>query len=201
MDAALALGSGELDLPADPAEGGRAESPGDRSDGSDGGDAGDAGDGADARVVATDPGDPRGAADDSGVLQSLRDRLRHLPIAQQIRKALSADLQERIFLERTYGKNVWEALLRNPRLTAPEVARIARMATLPRPLIEIILSNGAWLQLPDVRRALLSSSRLQTDQALRVLRLLSKPELKLAAVQSAYPHPVRDAAKRMLREP
>ena len=55
--------------------------------------------------------------------------------------------------------------------------------------------------LPDIRRALLSSSRLQTDQALRVLWLLSKPELKLAAVQSAYPHPVRDAAKRMLREP
>ena len=46
-----------------------------------------------------------------------------------------------------YGKNVWEALLRNPRLTAPEVARIARMGQLPRPLIEIIVGSDEKLRL------------------------------------------------------
>lgn len=132
---------------------------------------------------------------------SVHDRLRHLPLAQQIKRAHSGDLQERILLERMYGKNVWEALLRNARLTAPEVARIARMATLPRPLLEIVLNNGAWLQIGEVRRALLGNPRLQTDQILRVLRILPKHELKLAAVQTSYPYPVRDAAKRLLREP
>jgi hypothetical protein len=99
-----------------------------------------------------------------------------------------------------YGKAVWEALLRNPRLTPPEVARIARMGMLPRPLIEIIVGNSAWLQIPEVRRALLVNPRLGTDQILRVLRLIPKHELKLVAVQTAYPYSVRDAAKRMLRE-
>lgn len=137
-----------------------------------------------------------GAAVDS---PQLHERLRQLPLAQQIKRAHSGDLQERIVLERMYGKNVWESLLRNPRLTSPEVARIARMAALPRSLIEIILGNGAWLQIGEVRRALLGNPRLATDQILRVLRLLSPHELKIVSVQASYPFQVRDAAKRMLR--
>jgi hypothetical protein len=139
----------------------------------------------------------QGSGESSGSGEAL---LRHLPLAQQIKKAHSGDLQERILLERMYGKNVWEALLRNSRLTVPEVARIARMATLPRPLIEVILGNGAWLQVGEIRRALLGNPRLAADQIPRVLRLLPKHELRLAAVQPSFPYPVRDAAKRMLRE-
>jgi hypothetical protein len=168
LAAALALGSGELDLPADGA-------------------------GAEACGGAA-------AGDEPEAWQSVADRLRHLPLAQQIKRAHTGDLQERIHLERMYGKNVWEALLRNPRLTAPEVARIARMGMLPRPLLELVLGNGAWLQIGEVRRALLANPRLGTDQILRVLRILPRHELKLAAVQRSYPHPVRDAARRLLRE-
>lgn len=156
-------------------------------------------------LLAADPADPADApgvaeaAEGDAAWQPIHDRLRHLPLAQQIKRAHSGDLQERIVLERIYGKNVWEALLRNPRLTVPEVARIARMGMLPRSLLEIIIGNGAWLQVAEIRRALLANPRLQTDQVLRVLRMLPKHELKLAAVQSSYPFPVRDAAKRMLR--
>jgi hypothetical protein len=158
-------------------------------------------------VPANAHGDPDefAAADEASVPRrdpprALHERLRGLTLAQQIKKALSGELSERVLLERMYGKNVWEPLLRNPRLTAPEVARIARMGALPRPLLEQIVGNGAWLQVPEVRRALLSNPRLGTDQILRVLRLLPKHELKLAATQTAYPHAVRDAAKRLVRE-
>jgi hypothetical protein len=146
-----------------------------------------------------DAAEPAAAAGEEPA-QSVYDRLRHLPLAQQLKRAHSGDLQERILLERMYGKNVWEALLRNPRLTPPEVSRIARMGQLPRPLIEIIVNNGAWLQIGEVRRALLVNPRLQTDQILRVLRVLPRHELKLAAVQTSYPYPVRDAARRLLRD-
>ena len=94
---------------------------------------------------------------------------------------------------------MWEALLRNPRLTAPEVARIARMGMLPRPQLEVIVNNGGWLQIPEVRRALLANPRLGTDQIQRVLKLMPKHELKVAATQTAYPHAVRDAAKRLVK--
>jgi len=131
---------------------------------------------------------------------NMAQRLRGLTLAQQIKHASSPDPQERIMLERFYGKNVWEALLRNPRLTPPEVARISRMGTLPRTMVEIIVGNGAWLHIPEVRRALLGNPRLSTDQILRVLRQMPKPEVKLASTMTVYPYAVRDAAKRLLKE-
>ncbi len=132
--------------------------------------------------------------------QSVNDRLRGLTLVQQLKVAQHGELSERVLLERMYGKNVWEALLRNPRVTGPEVARIARMGALPRTLLELIVSNGGWLQIPEVRRALLSNPRLGADQLLRVLRLLPKHELKVVSTQTAYSFAVRDAAKRILRE-
>ncbi|MEO8707022.1 MAG: hypothetical protein ABI867_43750 [Kofleriaceae bacterium] len=133
------------------------------------------------------------------VARSIHERLRGLPLTEQIKKANSSDPSERIMLERIYGKTVWEPLLRNSRLTAPEVSRIARMGALPRPLLEVIVGNGGWIQVPEVRRALLSNPRLGADQILRVLRLMPKHELKLCTTQTVYPYAVRDAAKRLVR--
>lgn len=137
--------------------------------------------------------------DDSPENKSLHERLRGLSLAEQIKRAKSGGVTERMLLERMYGKNVWEALLRNPALTAPEVARIARMGSIPRPLLEIILANGGWLQVPEVRRALLSNPRLGTDQILKLLRMMSKQELKIAVMQTAYSMAVRSQAKTMLK--
>ena len=150
----------------------------------------------DAGPEADPASDRRGGG--SRALRNVHERLRGLNLAAQIKLATSGELHERIVLERLYGKNVWETLLRNPRLTAPEVSRIARYGSLPRVLLEVILANNAWLQVPEVRRALLSNPRLGTDQIVKVLRLVPKHELRLAAVQTAYPHAVRNAAKMLI---
>jgi hypothetical protein len=152
--------------------------------------------GADDNDVIGDENDP----EKRRRAETIHARLRNLPLHDQIRLAHSSDPQERMILERMYGKNVWEALLRNSRITAPEVSRIARMGQLPKSLIEVIVSNGAWVQMPDVRRALLTNPRLGVDQVLRILRITSRTELKLIAVQKVYPMSVREAAKRILKE-
>lgn len=140
------------------------------------------------------------AADDEEERKTLHERLRNLPLHEQVKLAKKGGVTERVLLERTYGKNVWEPLLRNPALTAPEVARIARMGSLPRPLLEIIFGNGGWLQIPEVRRALLSNPRLGTDQIIKLLRMLTKQELKLATMQTGYSMAVRSQAKTMLKQ-
>jgi hypothetical protein len=156
----------------------------------------------DEAVTDEAPADEESAAgsDDKKVATNVHERLRGLTLAQQIKIAHHGEVSERIVLERLYSKNVWEALLRNPRLTGPEVARIARMGSLPRPLLELVVNNGGWMQIPEVRRALLSNPRLGTDQIIRILRLLPKHELKMAAMQTAYPMAVRDQAKKLLKE-
>ncbi len=133
-------------------------------------------------------------------LSPVHVRVRNLSMAEQMKLAHQGEQQERILLERLYGKTVWEALLRNPRITAPEVARIARMGALPKPLLEIIVSNSGWLQIPEIRRALLGNPRLAPEMIIRVLRLLPKHELKIVPGQLAYSAAVRDVARRMLKE-
>ena len=132
--------------------------------------------------------------------RNVHERLRGLTLVEQIKMARLGETAERMVLERMYGKTVWETLLRNPRITHAEVARIARMGTLPRPQLEFIVGNGAWLGSPEIRRALLSNPRLSSELAPRVLRHLPKMELKLAQSQVAYPVAVREAAKRMVRD-
>ena len=128
----------------------------------------------------------------------LQQRLRAMPAAGRRRVALSGELQERVALERLYGKEVWEPLLQNNRLTMPEVARMARMGTMPRPLLEVIVNNPAWVKVPQVRRALLANRRLDAPMIAKVLRVTPRNELELVPRQTAYPMAVRQAAKQML---
>jgi hypothetical protein len=139
------------------------------------------------------------AAPEAAPSASVQDRLRGLSVVEQLRVAREGSVTERIVLERLYGKTVWEALLRNARVTVPEVSRLARMGTLPRPLIELIVGNPAWLQVPQIRRALLSNPRLTQELVHKVLLLLSRDELQLVPQITAYPGAVRMAAKGLLK--
>lgn len=127
----------------------------------------------------------------------VHERLRGLPVVEQLRVAREGNLSERVVLERLYGKTVWEALLRNPHLTVPEVCRLARLGTMPRPLLDLLMGNPAWLQVPQVRRALLANPRLSADMIHKVLQLLPREELKVVPQTTAYPAAVRMAAKAM----
>jgi hypothetical protein len=134
----------------------------------------------------------------SGRVSPLHQRLRALSSTERQRLSRNGEQAERVLLERIYGKAVWEALLQNPRITPPEVARIARMGALPRPLLEQIASNPGWLGSAQVRRAVLSNPRLGKSFVLRVLQALPKHDLRLMEKQTAYPAQVVALARDML---
>ncbi len=127
------------------------------------------------------------------------ERIKALTMPERQKLAQSGEQPDRIALERMCGKAVWEQLLRNPRITVPEVARIARKGTVPRPLLDAICENAAWARAPAVRRALLANPRLGRDAADKLLRVAPQPELKLIANQTTYPVAVRQAAKRLVK--
>jgi hypothetical protein len=93
---------------------------------------------------------------------------------------------------------VWEALLGNPQLTPPEVARIAKNPGLPAPLVATIANNGAWVSKSEVQRALLTNPRLAGPALDRVLRAIPKNELGAIASHAGYRAPIRQAAKKLL---
>jgi hypothetical protein len=138
------------------------------------------------------PREPRSAL-------GLQERVRRMTAIEQQRLAQHGSMQERILLERTFGPAVWEALLGNPRITTPEVARIAKKGSIPRPLIDTIAGNSAWLATAEVQRALLSNPRTGPHLLPRILRSLSRTDLALVPQQGSYPSAVRAAAKKLLQ--
>jgi len=131
--------------------------------------------------------------------KSPAERLRGLSLSDQHKVARNGTLTERTILERIYGNSVWESLLSNPKLTIPEVARIARKGTVPRHLLEMVVENKAWVRAAPVRRALLSNPRLGTESLPRILAVTPKPEIQKMLKQTAYPRAVREAAKRFMQ--
>jgi hypothetical protein len=132
--------------------------------------------------------------------EGINEHLRNLSWSDQQKAARGGEQGERLVLERLYGKAVWEPLLANPRITVAEVSRIACKGSLPKALLELIVSNSAWLANAQVRRGLLTNPRLGREQVVRVLRAMPKHELKLAPKQSIYGPSVREAARRLVGE-
>lgn len=129
---------------------------------------------------------------------SAAEKVRGLNAAGRERIAKRGTLTERIALERAYGPAVWEALLANAMLSTAEVAKIAKNHTATQPILAIIVASNAWLNKPEIRRALLSNPRLTEQQVERTLRALPMTELRLVLKQAAYPGRVRIKAKRLL---
>jgi hypothetical protein len=142
--------------------------------------------------------DAEACAADQQQQPARHERLRKLNPTQQQKLARGGDFNDRVLLERLYGRAVWEALLHNPKLTLPEVARIARKGTVPRPLLEHIVENASWTQAPIIRRALLSNPRVTGEAIMRLLRLTPKHELKMIYKSTTYSTQVRDAARKLL---
>lgn len=126
------------------------------------------------------------------------EKLRNLSFSDQQKLAREGEQSARVALERLYGKAIWEPLLQNPRITAAEVARISCKGGLSKPLLELIVSNHAWLANAQVRRGLLTNPRLGRDHIVKVLRAMPKHELKLVTKQSIYGSTVREAARKLL---
>jgi hypothetical protein len=131
--------------------------------------------------------------------QMVHERLRRLSQIEQQKVARSGELSDRVMLERLYGKTVWEGLLHNPRLTVPEVARMARKGTMPRPMVDLIVDNATWVQQGAVRRALLGNPRVSSEGVLKILRATPKHELKAITKSTAYAAQIRDAARKLLK--
>ena len=130
--------------------------------------------------------------------ENIHLRIRKLSAPERERAARSGGQAERVALERAYGATLWEAILSNPQVTGPEVAKIAKNRTVSSPILQIIVGNRNWLNRPEIKRGLLSNTRLQPAQIEKVLSSFKRIELKQIQKQTAYPQRVRQAVARIL---
>jgi PilZ domain len=121
---------------------------------------------------------PAAAADPT---QNAWDRMRSLSQMEKILLATKADRGERALLLQDNDPRVLLSVLRNPRLTVEEVARLARSPFLTYQIADVMVKTAQWMANLDVRVGLVNNAKTPPAFALRILPSLPIAEIRNVA--------------------
>lgn len=113
--------------------------------------------------------------------ESIWDRMRGLSQMEKILLAIKADRTERALLLQDNDPRVLLSLLRNPRLTVDEVARLAKSPYLTFNIADVIMKATQWMANLDVRLGLIHNPKTPQAFALRILPTLPDQEVRAIA--------------------
>jgi hypothetical protein len=146
-------------------------------------------------LLAAPPAEPEPAEKDG----SNWDRLRGLSRTEKLLLAPKADRTERLVLVQDNDPQVLYSLLKNPRVTVDEVARIAKSSYLTYQTAELILKTSQWAASLDVRVALVHNPKTPPAFALRIVPTLPEAEVKAIARGAATSMALKQAALKRLQ--
>lgn len=130
--------------------------------------------------------------------QNAWDRVRDLSRTEKLLLAPKADRSERAVLMQENDAQVLYSLLKNPRITTDEVARIARSSLLSSVTADLISKTTQWTTSADIRIALVHNPRTPTPLALRLLPTLPDSEVRQIAKATAVSQALRQAALKLV---
>src|SRR5229473_4611064 len=135
-----------------------------------------------ARLLVRPVSEPEASSDDTlEKKQNIWDHIRSLSQIEKILLAVKADRTERALLLQDNDPRVLLSLLRNPRLTVDEVARLAKSTFLNYQIADVIMKTTQWMSVLDVRVGLIHNAKTPPAMALRILPTLPEPEVRSIA--------------------
>jgi len=126
------------------------------------------------------------------------DRVRALSQMEKILLAVKADRTERAMLLQDNDPRVLLSVLRNPRLTVDEVARLAKSTFLTYQIADVIMKAGQWMASVEVRLGLIHNPKTPQVAALRILPTLPESEVRTIA-RNATSMALKQAALKRLQ--
>lgn len=126
------------------------------------------------------------------------DRLRALSHTEKLLLASKAERSERAILVQDSDPQVLYYLLKNPRIGAEEVARVAKSAHLSFQAAELIVKTPQWMSSVEVKLALVHNPRTPSAMALRILPTLPQSEVARIARGAAVSQALKQGALKLL---
>jgi hypothetical protein len=128
----------------------------------------------------------------------LWERVRTMTRVEKLLLAPKATRSERVILLKENDAQVLYTLLKNPRITADEVARIAKSHLLSTATADLIAKTAQWSSRADIRIALVANPRTPSPLALRLLPTLPEAEIRRIAKATAVSQALKQAALRLV---
>ena len=132
-----------------------------------------------ARLIAKPADDASDETSDKK--ENVWDRIRALSQMEKLLLAVKADRTERALLLQDNDPRVLLSVLRNPRLTVDEVARLAKSSFLTYQIADVIMKTSQWMASLDVRLGLIHNAKTPPAFSLRILPTLPDAEVRSIA--------------------
>ncbi|MDY0300831.1 MAG: hypothetical protein RBQ99_04495 [Trichlorobacter sp.] len=123
-----------------------------------------------------------------------------LAVSEKIKLALTGDKEWRKILVRDSNRLVSSSVLKNPRLTEPEVLTILKSGVQHDEIIRIICSNKEWVKNYQIRKALLENPKTPLPNALRFLGTMHEKDISSYAKSRNISSVIANQARRMLQK-
>ena len=123
--------------------------------------------------------------------------LQHMSIAEKIKMALIGDKEWRSLLIKESNKLISTAVIRNPRITDPEVLAIAKSSELNEEVIRLVTMNKEWIKIYPIRKALVENCKTPLPKALRFLATLNEKDILALAKSKNVASAVARQAQRL----
>lgn len=119
-------------------------------------------------------------------------------IGEKIKMALTGDKEWRKILIKDANKLVSSGVLKNPRITEPEVLTILKSGIQNDEIMRLICSNKEWVKNYQIRKALIENPKTPLANALRFLGTMNEKDLSGYAKSRNISSVLVTQAKRML---
>ena len=133
-------------------------------------------------------------------VKSLAEQLRALTVSERAMLAMKADLAERRVLIQENNPKVQEFLLRNPKLTEPEIAWLAKNPMTSIPTLLTINQHKQWMSADAVRQGILTNPKTPAHVILDKIPYLSAADLIKMHQAKNLREDIRDQVQRMMKK-
>lgn len=119
-------------------------------------------------------------------------------VGEKIKMAMTGDKEWRSILIRDSNKLVNGAVVKNPRITEPEILSISKSVIQNDEIIRVICQNKEWIKNYEIRRALILNNKTPLPVALRYMGFMTEKDLSSMAKSKNISSVLANQARRML---
>jgi hypothetical protein len=138
------------------------------------------------------------AESDDPLIRDAFRRILRLNTAQKAILAMRGGREERMILVRDSNRTVAMGVLKNGRLSEPEIEAIAKMRNIHAEVLRQVGSSREWAKSATVVTSLVNNPRTPQDVAMNFVNRLSNHDLKVVTMNRDVPELIRRMAKRTL---
>jgi hypothetical protein len=137
-------------------------------------------------------------AEEGEEYQSKYQQAQAMGVGEKIKLAMTGDKEWRSILIRDSNKLVNSAVVKNPRITEPEILTISKSVIQNDEILRVICHNKEWIKKYEIRRALVLNNKTPLPVALRFMGFMTEKDLSAMAKSKNISSIIANQARRML---